>query len=554
MQGADPNVMEERSENRPIHYLCRRGNFAGVKYLVEAGADYFALNAGHRNALICASDTSRTGQQVRLVRYLIDLPGYRYKLELRDSGNNTAAICAIFKSNVWILRLLLLAGARVTDDHLLDAGQASAFHIAQWTYAASLLSDIDQLPKSAIRDLDFEQSNCWYRWTSLKGHYTYTPLLFYQSAWKYGQELCYRMCMQKKLVEDREPPVERPKTEVRIMADLLAAKREKRRMQAAIKAAKKAAKEKKLVNRELGNEVRELENWNRQRENMALKVDEEFSKHLRGKGDTSAVEWVRKQVSEQKKERSAVAPPSTKTGGSGGRNKGRTKGGAVAGGGEMLTPIEWESRLRVGSHYITPAPPLPKTKFSKIPLAKFLEQRHNRTHDGKDHINVTVPAEEFYLRASWVEQDPHNKSKREKELSSPETATSVSMGTGTGTGAGDGDQKASGPRAPKYATNSTPDGIKWRLAERNELGLTDFEGKWAQLKMSSPLVVPPVDTDSDGDDNNNDDDDDDVSDVSDVSEFSETKSPAANRAAPSFSSPKGTGPEFQGPSNKTVKD
>jgi hypothetical protein len=130
----------------------------------------------------------------------------------------------------------------------------------------------------------------------------------------------------------------------------------------------------------------------------------------------------------------------------------------------------------------------------------------------------------------------------------------MGTGTGTGAGAGDGDQKASGPRAPKYATNSTPDGIKWRLAERNELGLTDFEGKWAKLKMSSPLVVPPVDTDSDGDNNNDDDDDDDVSDVSDVSGFSETKSPAANRAAPSFSSPKGTGPEFQGPSNKTVKD
>jgi len=503
MQGADPNVMEERSENRPIHYLCRRGNLYGVKYLVEAGADYFALNAGHRNALLCATDTSRTGNQIRLVRYLLSLPGYIYKLEVRDSGNNTAAINAIFHQNVWMLRLLLLAGARVTDEHLLDAGQASAFHIAQWTYSASILSDVDQLPVSAIRDLNFEQSNCWYRWTSLKGHYTYSPLLFSQTLWKYGQELCYRMCMQKKIVEDREPKIAKPKTESRMMADELALKKERKRMKAEIKAAKKLKKEQKLVSRELGNEVRELDEWNHQRELLAQKVDAEFSKHLRGKEDNSAVEWVRREISELKKKRQESAAAKSQ---SAARGASSTPGSNV--GSPSTDPVEWETRLKVGSHYITAAPPLPKTKFSKIPLTKMLEQRHNRTHDGNQAINITVPAAEFYLRASWVERD--KPPEPEKKL--PERL------------------------APKYPTNTTPDGEKWRLAQRSDLGLVDHETRWAKLKMSTPIVIPPNSDSDEGSDS-----DSDYSDISDkLGVDAETKSPTSPPAIKSFSSPKET--------------
>ena len=480
VQGADPNAMEPRTENRAIHYLCRRGCYYGVRYLVEAGADYFALNSGHRNALITACDTARTGNQVRLVRFLLGLPGYVYKLEVRDSGNNTAAINAIFHQNIWILRLLLRAGARVTDDHLLDPGQESAFHVSRWIYAASILSDVDQMPKSALADLDYEQSNCWYRWTSLKGHYTFPPLLLYQSLWKFGQELCYRRCMQKKIVEDREPKLAKPVTAVRAMADDLAVKREQRRMRSEIKAAKAAAKAKKLVNRELGNEVRELDDWNRIREALALQVDEEFSKHLRGKGDTSAVEWVRKQVSDQRKERIKEREEKAKAAGVGvGRNRSKSR----EGGGEELQPIEWETRLKVGSHYITPAPPLPKTKFSKIPLTKMLEQRHNRTHDAKHQINTSIPPEEFYLRASWVERD------KPPDPLLPERL------------------------APKYPTNKTPDGTRWKVMDRSELGLVDHEAKWAKLKMLSPIVVPPnSDSSSAGSD-----DDDSASDVSEIS-------------------------------------
>lgn len=258
-RGADPNVIQKGSENRPIHFLCRRGCYMGVKYLVEAGADYFALNASHRNALLCASDTKRTGEQVRLVRYLLTLPGYVYKIDLRDSGNNSAAINAIFHQNVWILRELLLKGARVTDDHLLDPGQESAHNVAQWLYAASILSDVDQLPPIAIKDVAYEQqptcTSCWYKYTSLKGEYRYASVLLYQSVWLYGQNLCFRMCQNKKRYEDREPRLPKPVTAVRKMVENKKRRHIQRALEREVRQAKRRARQLKLVTRELGNEV-----------------------------------------------------------------------------------------------------------------------------------------------------------------------------------------------------------------------------------------------------------------------------------------------------------
>lgn len=488
MQGADPNVMEERTENRPIHFLCRRGCYMGVKYLIQAGADYFALNAGHRNALLAATDTSRTGEQVRLVRYLLSLPGYIYKLEVRDSGNNTAAINAIFKQNVWILRELLKAGARVTDDHLLDPGQASAFHIAQWIYAASILSDIDQLPPVALKDLDYEQKNFFYRWTSPKGHYKYAPILALQTIWHYGQELCYRMCMHKKIREDREPPLARQVTEVKQMADDMATKRKARKLAKEVKAAKKAAKAKKLVGRVLGNQVRELEEWNKVREAMALSIDQKFSQHLKGKEVRSTMEWVQKENLESK---DAIKSEHDKV---------------IARHG-----IEWEERVKACRTYITGAPPLPKTKFTKIKLDKMLEEAHNRTHDLKHRINITCSPEEFYLGESWVKRDQPK----------------------------DPDKIVPAHLNKPYATNKTEDGVKWRLAERTDMGLVDPESKWATMKMTTPLVVPPV---SDSSDEDSDFDYEDVSLTGNSEEQKAAVTPAKIKPIPSlnmsFSAPK----------------
>jgi hypothetical protein len=212
--GADPNIQEEDTENTPLHYMCRRGNYQAVRFLVEAGAHVNKQNITRRTPLLAACDTRRNGEQVRIVRYLLTFPAVRETLEFRDNGGNTAAINAIFKSNVWILRELLLAGARVTEEDP-GMGYDSAYYVAKWVYAAGLLQDIDQLPPRALQE-DYDKQSLLWKCIGARGHYYYAPILLYQSAYKYNADLCFRMCQNKKLVEDKIKYPPKPRRAVRV--------------------------------------------------------------------------------------------------------------------------------------------------------------------------------------------------------------------------------------------------------------------------------------------------------------------------------------------------
>lgn len=211
--GADPNIQEEDTENTPLHYMCRRGNYQAVRFLVEAGAHPNAQNITRRTPLLAACDTRRTGEQIRIVRYLLTLPGVNETLEFRDNGGNTAAINAIFKNNVWILRELLLAGARVTEDDP-GMGYDSAYHVAKWVYAAGLLQDVDQLPPRALQE-DYNKQSLLWKLIGARGHYYYAPILLYQTIYKYNADLCLRMCQNKKSVEDKIKYPPKPRRAVR---------------------------------------------------------------------------------------------------------------------------------------------------------------------------------------------------------------------------------------------------------------------------------------------------------------------------------------------------
>jgi hypothetical protein len=275
-EGANPNVQEEGTNNRPLHFLCRRGNYQGVKFLIEAGADVNAKNAARRTALMSACDTARTGPQVRIVRYLLKQPGVKATLEARDNGGNTAAMNAIFKGNVWILRELLLAGARVTEDDPYW-GYESAHHVSCWVYAAGLLSEIDQLPATSIQD-DWSKMGLRWRFTAPKGHYEYFPLLWVQTLYKYNAELCFRMCQNKKRREDATVYPPRPKREVIIMAEKKRDDRRQRRLDREEARKRKERNNMKLVNRKLANEVKEIEDWNMTRLLMAKSIDTAYEK------------------------------------------------------------------------------------------------------------------------------------------------------------------------------------------------------------------------------------------------------------------------------------
>lgn len=275
-EGADPNVIEEGTNNRPIHYLCRRGNYQGVRFLVDAGADVNARNAARRTPLMSACDTARTGPQLRIVRYLLKQPGVLQTIEYRDNGGNTASMNAVFKNNVWILRELLLAGARVTEEDPYW-GYESTHHVACWVYAAGLLSDIDQLPAMALQE-DHSKMSLFWRLTSPKGHYRYSPILLAQTMYKYNAELCFRMCQNKKRTEDKVVYPPRPKREVIKMAEKKRDERRQRRQDKEEKQRRKEAHHAKLVNRKLGNEVKEIEDWNMQRMLMAKSIDSAYEK------------------------------------------------------------------------------------------------------------------------------------------------------------------------------------------------------------------------------------------------------------------------------------
>jgi len=131
--GGDPDTVSERNGQTLLHLLCRKGNYLGVLYLIKAGADINKVNNFHQTPIMLASDTKRV-ESHKIVELLAKQPNI--KIEVRDSGGNTALMSAIFKNNAWITRSLLLAGALVTDS---SPACPSGYEIALWVLATGVL-------------------------------------------------------------------------------------------------------------------------------------------------------------------------------------------------------------------------------------------------------------------------------------------------------------------------------------------------------------------------------------------------------------------------------
>ena len=108
--GANVNYQCPKSSETSLHWIARRGNLVIMKVLLAAGGNIFILDSRHRNVLMLACD-STLPEQARLVNCLLwSQKGVRAKLEIRDAAGCSALLNAVFKSNVWIVRELLLAG------------------------------------------------------------------------------------------------------------------------------------------------------------------------------------------------------------------------------------------------------------------------------------------------------------------------------------------------------------------------------------------------------------------------------------------------------------
>jgi Ankyrin repeats (3 copies) len=196
--GANPNFKDKKGDS-PLHWLARRGNYTSSVYVLAAGGNPRLLNHRARNPLMEACDTRRSGKQVRLVRLLLEQKVMRREIEAADSYGNTALLNAVYMNNPWIVRELLLHGARVSDD-LPGSPHGSAYGVALWIFCAGLLMDVDQLPPNVLNP-----PGCLYRYFSPEGHYEYRILMYIQSLYKYNAELVFRMVQRKKIFEDREP-------------------------------------------------------------------------------------------------------------------------------------------------------------------------------------------------------------------------------------------------------------------------------------------------------------------------------------------------------------
>jgi hypothetical protein len=158
---------------------------------------------------------------------------------------------------------------------------------------------------------------------------------------------------------------------------------------------------------------------------------------------------------------------------------------------------------KTGSHYISPAPKLPKTKFSEFELGRVLEERHNRAANPNDRIHIYSggTTEDAYARASWVERDIQQSQKVASNLFSKNEKTKKA-GDDSEAGiqfTGDSDDEAAvefgedGNPAIADARGNPCRPNGWKLAKRaGSLGFVDGGTQWAKNKLARPFMVPPT--------------------------------------------------------------
>lgn len=196
---ANPNYVDYKDgANTSLHWCARKGNFVNLKVLVICGGDVLFLDYRRRNTLMHACDTKRTDTE--MVKFILKQKNVKKNLEIRDSGNCTALLSAIFQENVWIVRELLLAGASVLEKGNFET---SAYDAALWVYATGLMLDPSQVPQNKI-----EQNSFLFKHFSLKGSFKHEYLVGFQNLYTYNSELIFRIIhrrmKKKKIFYSRE--------------------------------------------------------------------------------------------------------------------------------------------------------------------------------------------------------------------------------------------------------------------------------------------------------------------------------------------------------------
>ncbi len=105
--GASSNYQRKKKGDTALHWVAKRGlyDILWIFLQEELNTNVNIVDSRNCTALMYACNSSSSYQQ-KIVKDLLKIPNI--KLNIRDSGGNTALLNAIYKNNVWVVRELLL--------------------------------------------------------------------------------------------------------------------------------------------------------------------------------------------------------------------------------------------------------------------------------------------------------------------------------------------------------------------------------------------------------------------------------------------------------------
>lgn len=201
-----------------LHWCARRGHTHVLWALLQpqVGADVNITDNRNTTPLMAACD-SKSSDQVYIVRELLKHPAIR--VNVRDSGGNTALLNAIYKNNTWVTRELLMFSPQVGVPAISvlerqEAQDPHAYEVSQFIFAGGLLMQPVQVDKYVLEPalLSWKEGPMkqrlqavLYDLFSLKGRYECPFLLWLQTLTHYDAELVMRMIQRKSYFEGRKP-------------------------------------------------------------------------------------------------------------------------------------------------------------------------------------------------------------------------------------------------------------------------------------------------------------------------------------------------------------
>lgn len=215
--GADVNYQGKKGF-AALHWVAKRGHSHVLWALLQpqVGANINIVDNRNATPLMYACD-SMSSEQAVIVREILNTD--KAKVNIRDSGGNTALLNAIYKNNVWVVRELLLYPRKISVLLKQEKEDPSPYELGQFIFTNGLLSEVEDIHPFVLEPaLGSIHEGTWrrrwntllYRLFSPKGHYKYAWLVKIQEYNSYDAEIVFRMIQRRSYEEGRKPAMVLP--------------------------------------------------------------------------------------------------------------------------------------------------------------------------------------------------------------------------------------------------------------------------------------------------------------------------------------------------------